>query len=268
MKDLAQRSYGRRFVVGVALLALVGCCRRPAQAESPAPHRSAGVVAVATAPPATSVAIAPRSQSDPVEAQAERLAAQAVAAERSVTPLVVELAAKLGGSTHKLKFRLKTKASILRKLRLRLAQNSTLKLSDVVIDDTLRFTLRIDDEPAGHHVGAIKQALAALAVKGHHVAQLKNYWPADDNYSGVNCVLCAPGGLLWELQFHTTASLAAAATTRAWYEELRCADTPLPRKQQLFDEMTREWNKVPIPQGILEPGALHPHEEIRDRPRP
>ena len=63
-------------------------------------------------------------------------------------------------------------------------------------------------------------------------------------------------------------SLAAAATTRAWYEELRRSDTPVPRKRQLFDEMTREWNKVSIPQGILEPGALHPHEEIRDRPRP
>jgi hypothetical protein len=268
MKKLAHRAHCRRLVVAVALLAVAACCRRPTQAEPPAPPPPAAPATVATAEPATPLATAAVAQTDPVEARAELLAARAAAVEPMVTSLMADLATKLGGSTYKLEYRLKTKASILRKLRLRLAQNPSLKLGDVVIDDTLRFTLRFDDEPPGHHVEAIKQALAALEAKGHLVTQLKNYWPADDNYSGVNCVLQAEGGLLWELQFHTTESLQTAATTRSWYEELRRSDTPVPRKQQLFDEMTREWNKVAIPQGILEPGALHPHAEIRERPRP
>ncbi len=268
MKVLAPLAHCRRPLVAVALLALAACCKRAPQAEPAAPLPLAAVTSVATAQPSIGAAPAPTPQTDPVAAQAALLAARAASVEPAVTPLLVELAATLGGSTYKLDFRLKTKASIIRKIHLRLAEDSTLKLSDIVIDDTLRFTLRFDDEPAGHHVAAIQQALAALEAQGHQVVRLKNYWPADDNYSAVNGVLRAPGGLLWELQFHTSESLQAAATTRAWYEELRRSDTLLPRRRELFDEMTREWNKVTIPQGILEPGALHPHEEIRERPRP
>ncbi|MBW2455718.1 MAG: hypothetical protein JRI68_14470 [Deltaproteobacteria bacterium] len=268
MTTQGQPADRRCWLLAAALLVVAACCRPPLPAE-PTPPASARADPVATtAPPATSAGPAPAPQPDPVEARAADLATRAAGWEPKVTPLVVDLAARLGGATYKLEFRLKATDSIIRKLRLRLSEGPAVKLSDVVIDDTLRYTLRFEDEPAGHHVSAIKQALAALAADGHQVSRLKNYWPADDNYSGVNCVLRTPDGLLWELQFHTTWSLEAAAHTRAWYEELRRTDCALPRKQELFDLMTQEWNKVPIPAGILDPGALGPHEEIRERPRP
>ncbi len=274
METRRQPEVRRVQLLALALLAVTACCRRPTPAE-PAPSTQATAPAPASAlpaasapSPASSLTPAPTPQPDPVEARAAELAAHAAAWEPRVTPLIVDLAKRLGGSTYKLEYRLKAADSILRKLRLRLTEDPTRQLSDVVIDDTLRYTLRFEDEPAGHHVAAIKQSLAALAAEGHQVARLKNYWPADDNYSGVNCVLRAPDGLLWELQFHTSRSLEAAAHTRAWYEELRRTDCARPRKQELFDLMTQEWNKVPIPAGILEPDALGPHEEIRDRPRP
>ena len=78
----------------------------------------------------------------------------------------------------------------------------------------------------------------------------------------------APNGLLWELQFHTPDSIRVQAQTRAMYEELRRVETAQARKEELFDAMTAAWNEVPIPKGILVPGALHEKAEIIDRRRP
>ena len=125
-----------------------------------------------------------------------------------------------------------------------------------------------DDEPSGFHVAAVRESLATLERDGQVVVRVKNYWPRGDSYSGINVVLRARSGTHWELQFHTPQSVATAATTRNWYEELRCVDTKLDRKRELFDKMTSEWNQVPIPKGILEPGALGAHDDIIERPRP
>lgn len=97
---------------------------------------------------------------------------------------------------------------------------------------------------------------------------LKNYWPRGDNYSGVNCVLRTRRGFPWELQFHTPGSLRTQKATRAQYEELRRRSTPRTRKQALFDAMAALWERVPLPQRILEPQALHPRARIIRLPRP
>lgn len=153
-------------------------------------------------------------------------------------------------------------------MRAMLREQPELDPQSLELDDLLRYTLRVEDEPAGRHAEAIRQVLTALRQRGHRVERLKNYWPDGDNYSGINTVLRSADGTPWELQFHTAASLGAAKQTRAWYEELRSADTPLPRKQQLFDMMTEVWDAVPVPAGILQPGALGPHEQILERQRP
>jgi hypothetical protein len=193
--------------------------------------------------------------------------AAAAAVEPRVTPKLVAIANEMGGTMYKLEHRLKTQASTERKIRKEIASDG-LALEDVVIDDALRYTMRIDDVPPGRHVQAIKRVIDELTAMGHQVVRLKNYWPTDDNYSGINGVFRAPGGLLWELQFHTTKSIEVQADTRAMYEELRRVDTPLERKRELFDAMTRAWQKVPVPKGILVEGALHPKAEILDRARP
>jgi hypothetical protein len=128
--------------------------------------------------------------------------------------------------------------------------------------------MRVDDEPPGHYLEAAKTTLAELEQRGHQVRTIKNYWPSDDNYSGLNCSLVAPEGVAWELQFHTSASFEVQSRTRDAYEELREVTTPVERKRELFDQMTRAWQAVPVPRDILQPGALHPGVEIRRRPRP
>lgn len=248
----------RGVLVVWCLAVLVGC---PARPTAPALPASAG----GTAAPQPSAASA---TADPLVALADQLAARARTAEPAVTPLLERTARRLGGTLIKLEYRLKTKDSILRKIRSKLAADPATTLDAVVIDDTLRYTLQIVDEPAGHHVRAIREVIEALEAVGHQVVRLKNYWPTGDNYSGVNTVLRAADGLLWELQFHTPESVACAARTRELYEELRRTETPAARKRELFEQMTRQWDQVPVPQGMIDPGVMHPAEDIRERSCP
>ncbi|HHH29029.1 MAG TPA: hypothetical protein ENK57_11895 [Polyangiaceae bacterium] len=240
-------------VVWVALL--LGCGSPPPATPAPSPVESA---------PKGSLDGATDAE---VAAYAAEILELAAATEPEVTPRLVAIAEEMGGAMYKLEHKLKARASTERKLRAKMADDGV-ALRDVVIDDALRYTMKVDDVPPGRHVQAIKAVLDALTAMGHVVVRLKNYWPAGDNYSGINAVFRAPNGLLWELQFHTPASIRVQAETRAMYEELRKVDTPPARKRELFDAMTEAWDRVPIPKGILVPGGLHPNAEIIERPRP
>lgn len=227
-----------------------------------------GCSANTTGGEARPVVSASASTPDPVSARVAALISLAREIEPTLTPLLVELAEREGGEMVKLAHRLKTEASTERKLRTELAQRPKLGVGDVRIEDALRYTMRVDDDPPGHYLAAARITLAALEERGQHVEYVKNYWPTDDNYSGINSVLRDPSGLFWELQFHTSASFAALADTRDQYEEFRRVDTERVRRRQLFDAMTERWEDVPVPQGVLVEGALHERAQLRERKRP
>jgi len=204
-----------------------------------------------------------------IEAFADRLMSDARALEPSVSARLRTLADAAGGELAGFEHRLKSRESLLRKIRLRLAEQARPRLQDVVIDDALRYTIRVDDEPSGHYRETVHDVLVALERDGNVVIKVKNYWPRGDNYSGVNSVLRAPSGLDWELQFHTSASLATQREGHPLYEEMRRQTTTSARKRQLFDALSKPWESVPIPAGVLEEHALHAVETIirRDPPR-
>ena len=141
-------------------------------------------------------------------------------------------------------------------------------MEDVRINDALRYTVLVDDEPPGTYVDTLRRVLGKLEAIQHRVEEVKNYWPTGDNYSGVNCVLIAPSGLYWELQFHTRSSKETNSENRAMYEELRLVNTPIKRKRKLFDQMTQAWDTVKVPKEALVNKSLHPKEEIITRSRP
>ncbi len=188
--------------------------------------------------------------------------AEARAVEPSVTALLTEITDRRGGDLAGREHRFKTRASLERKIAGMLRDDPALAPDEMVIDDALRYTVRVEDEPAGHHVRVIREVLAALVGRGHRVLEVKNYWPGGDSYSGVNSILRAPGGLLFELQFHTAASFAVKSQTHARYEAYRRPETSAAEKRRLFAEMAAPWFSVPIPAGILRDGALHSQDQI------
>ena len=203
-----------------------------------------------------------------IDAAAKAYMERAAVLEPILTPMLVEMAEARGGQMYKLKYRLKSEKSTRRKIHKLLTEDPALGLADIEIDDTVRYTMILEDTPPGHHDASVRAILADFESRGHSVVKVKNYWPKSDNYSGVNSVLRAADGLAWELQFHTAASVETNGSTRDMYEEMRLVDTPMARKQELFDLMSARWEEVPIPQGILTPGSLHTAEQIIDRPRP
>lgn len=212
--------------------------------------------------------VGPAATASAVQARVQALLEQARLQEPKVTPRLIALATSANGEMVKLEHRLKTEASATRKLNKHLAEHPEAEPGAVILQDMLRYTMRVEDEPPGNYVETIRRALATLEKDGHAVTLVKNSWARGDNYSGVNVVLKTASGLPWELQFHTSASLKVQHETRAQYEELRRQSTPVDRQRVLFDAMARAWDEVPLPAGILEDHALHPTEHTRTYDRP
>jgi len=218
------------------------------------------------APPTSASGVS--GQQRHLAAYVDELLEKAAEAELWITPTLQFLTRRRGGHLEGLEYRLKTRKSLARKVSTLAAENPNLPLEEIPIDDAVRYTVVIEDEPPGHHDDSIREILEIMDGIGHEVTWVKNYWPRGDDYSGVNTVLTAPNGTVWELQFHTPASLRTKDETHVYYEEYRLLATPIDRKHELFQTMADLWEDVPIPVGILQPGSLHPAEEIRQHSPP
>lgn len=212
----------------------------------------------------------PDPAQDPITARAREYQRQARTLEPSVTSQLQKLANERGGALVGLEHRFKSEASLHRKITDRLAAESLAPsaAAEVVIDDALRYTMVIDDQPAGRYTDAVRATLAELEKAGHKIERVKNYWPSGDNYSGVNVVLKGLSGLVWELQFHTSDSKRIQDEYHGHYRELRARTTSPERKRELYDQMAAPWEKVAIPERVLTEKSLHDSEEIIKRPRP
>lgn len=203
-----------------------------------------------------------------IDQHVDKIMDKATAAEQWITPALRFLTDRRGGELDGLENRLKTRQSVARKLSTEIAENPDTPIVRLRIEDAVRYTIVIEDEPPGHHDDSIHEILEIMDGVGHDVSWVKNYWPPGDDYSGVNAVLMAPNGTLWELQFHTPQSLTTKEKTHAYYEEYRLPSTSIERKRELFQTMAKLWEEVPIPEGILEAGALHETEELRQSTPP
>ena len=181
--------------------------------------------------------------------------------------MVAEFAQPFGASLVGLEQRLKRHSSLTRKIRARMTENRQTAV-EVDIVDALRYTVVIDDTPPARYVEVANAILASIESRGVEVVRVKNYWPRGDNYSGVNVVLRNRDGFQWEIQFHTSASVAVRDQWHRSYEVLRDASVETQRRQAIFDEMTPPWNRVAVPVGALVAGSIHRTERIIRFPRP
>ena len=193
---------------------------------------------------------------------------RARAAEVGVTPRLLEIAEAGGGRLVGLEHKIKSLRSTVSKLERFRAKDTDTPLEEFEVYDALRYTMLVPDEPAGHHDATIREALASLERDGFGIRKVKNYWPRGDSYSGTNCTLETPGGLPWELQFHTPRSYEAKSSVHDDYDRMRDASTQIEERRRLFEKMKEMWETIPIPEGILVPGSLHANEEMRLLPAP
>ncbi len=207
--------------------------------------------------------------SEQIEIRAKDLILQAWISESEISPILQELATsnqlELAGFEH----RLKTYSSTVRKLSKMKHEKDDLEIAQAQTGDVLRYTILIKDQPKKNYITLAKKIIETLEAKGQILKQLKNYWAKGDNYSGLNCVFEAKiGGQVWELQMHTPDSYTTSKKDRALYEKMREVGTSVEEKQKLFDQMTKSWESIKVPEGILEEKVLHPSQENIKKDRP
>lgn len=146
-----------------------------------------------------------------IEVTADTILHTARAAERQATKAMKAAAKKQKGTMRGLKYRLKDKESLVRKMKLELNQNRTWNVNNITtknINDSLRYTIELSEK---NYANGVKKVLADLKKQDYKVNMVKNYWnPAKKGkgvYKGINSVVTDPTGKKIELQFHTKQSL-------------------------------------------------------------
>jgi hypothetical protein len=167
------------------------------------------------------------------EASAGEMIRQATEAEKSVTPVLQELAKTHGFEPIGLEYRLKSPKSLKDKLsRDMIEEGKPLDQVAQNVSDVLRYTASFPSERLAEGTDGV---LRDLQQKGYTLLKLKNTWPDDKiSYKGINVQMATPDGQKMELQFHTSDSFWLKDTgTHDLYEEKRRPDISKERKDQL-----------------------------------
>jgi hypothetical protein len=111
------------------------------------------------------------------------------------------------------------------------------------VPDVLRFTYQYSETA---YTASVRKDLERLEARGFSQVELRNTWPSDQ-YKGINSRWREPeSGVIFEVQFHTQASLAAKELTHKAYERIR--GTPLDQELAELKEFQRCVNSmIPIP---------------------
>lgn len=179
---------------------------------------------------------------------AKEISDQAIRFEPHITESMKEIASRTGTSLAKLDFRLKTKASIGRKLSSMVRENPLLSFRQAAkgIKDAVRYTVLA---PTKKFSVAVAKMNRQLAAKGLRLKKVSNYYGSKGAYQGINAKYYDPKSkMTFEVQFHTKQSLAIADKNHLLYEKARIS-TNAKKVTELNDQMIRNWDKFEMPKG-------------------
>jgi hypothetical protein len=141
---------------------------------------------------------------------------RAAVAERSLTRRMQQIGGRrLAG----LQYARKSEESLARKVATEMKKAPGTPVHEVLADvkDSVRYTLEL---PHGEYARAAGDAMARMRQAGFEpVGELKNFWVRGEGYRGINSVWRDTAtGQVFEVQFHTEASLAAKEGTHRIYD--------------------------------------------------
>jgi len=195
-------------------------------------------------------ALAPLPSTENPDELAGVLFANASEMEPYVTQAMRAAVEPLGGQLQGLEFRLKSEASIARKLSTDVASRAGISnsLAATALKDTLRYTAVYRP---GEFVDKATKTLDALKQAGIQVERIRSTWAPGEEYVGTNAVMKAPNGFRFELQFHTPESLRAKETlNHPLYERWRRLDPETPEAREVWREMVANADAVRRPPGV------------------
>jgi hypothetical protein len=191
------------------------------------------------------------------KAEAGRLIGSAAKNEPGITSDLERLAGDHGAELIGLDHRLKTEASLERKIGADMVAarpDTTARQVSDKIGDTVRYTAAF---PPDQYAGGTQAMQGALAARGYTQVKHKNTWSPDSPYRGINQQWDSPDGQRFELQFHTPTSFELKnGLQHKLYEEYRLPKTTPARRQQLDVEMKAAARALPMPPGALGVGPV------------
>ena len=188
-----------------------------------------------------------RYDGDDVDLAANAVLEAAFVVEPVATAKVQAAAAATGGAVERADSQLKTRSSVLAKLtRFRSSISPRYRLER--FNDALRYTIVFIDLS---YWRAAEATVGEFQLNGWSVKDIARGWTAR-GYKGLNLTIITPGGFHFEVQLHTSQSLATAERTHRLYAEQRDLSRRSKRWRELERIQQEAWNTVPVPPGRLE----------------
>jgi uncharacterized protein YukE len=180
--------------------------------------------------------------------------AGALAAKPRIAAHIEDAAQQTGGTPVGRRWWVKSHASLARKI-LEDMRARALPADEAAreVTDALRFTITYPGESLA---GNVEHALDRLRGQGYEVLEVQNSWVDGNRYKGVNVDLKAPGGQVFELQFHTPDSWLLKQETHGLYEVVRDRGYPLEVRLRAHEELVRLSAGLEHPAGIERIGTL------------
>ncbi|MGH3209772.1 MAG: hypothetical protein ACRDNO_18645, partial [Trebonia sp.] len=176
--------------------------------------------------------------------------------ERAIIPVLREVEAedrtrKLAGFEHRFKGTDRLKEKVADEVRSTPGTTPAQALS--AIPDGVRFTYQYEEMA---YSAGVRKDVDRLEARGFIPLERRNTWTSDQ-YKGINSRWREPGsGVIFEVQFHTQASLEAKELTHNAYERIRSTAGPTPPTDGETAELRnfqRQVNaKIPIPPGVTD----------------
>lgn len=175
--------------------------------------------------------------------------------ERTIIPGVLSVEAedpsrRLAGFGNRFKGEDRLKEKIADRIR---SKGPTPEEALARMPDVVRFTFEYGETT---YTARVQQDLQRLRAKGFTQLERRNTWD-DDQYKGINSRWREPdSGVIFEVQFHTHASLEAKELTHKAYERIRSITNQTPeadRETAELKEFQRRVNSmIPIPPGVAD----------------
>lgn len=177
---------------------------------------------------------------------------KAVRQEQRITANVISAAKNSGVKLYGLNHRLKTQASIQRKIGKKMEEDGlSLTESANSINDAVRYTTISSNKSFVDNYNKFKNEMKSA---GYEEIKCKNYFmlykQGKVKHKSVQCLFRSPNGYIFEIQFQTPESQKAKDLKVPIYEERRQVGISNERAKELEDMMVELAENVPYPNGI------------------
>lgn len=181
---------------------------------------------------------------------AKDLVSAAAKREPEITKALQDTVAGIpGAELIGLEHRLKTEESLARKIRNDSVEGGmTPEQAASKMYDVNRYTISNNEQ---NLTATVKTTISNMEGQGYEVMRVKNtLGNPNAEYRGINMVVKANDGGLFELQFHTPRSLEVKEVNHKIYEQQRQSTTSRAEKKQMGQQMRDNAASIPTPDGI------------------